>query len=145
MGDVVRNQGHASGMAGEFFILERLFRLGCEPTLSLGNAKKIDILVEPKSQIGRVKKISVKTIKSKTKWPIIKIKDELLLTDESLFIALVYYHDFSDLKTDPFVWIVPANKIKDMSESWFEYLAINYKRKLDQLEVYANAWHLISM
>jgi hypothetical protein len=40
-----RNSGHATGMGGEFLVMERLFRLGHEPALTLGDAKSSDIIV----------------------------------------------------------------------------------------------------
>ena len=65
-----RKSGHATGMAGEFFVMERLFRLGHEPALTLGNAKSIDVIVRTKS--GNLKTVSVKALRGGGKWPVDK-------------------------------------------------------------------------
>lgn len=57
----VRRSTHDSAMAGEFFVMEALYRLGHQPALTLGNAKSVDILVRNKR--GRLIEVSVKTVR----------------------------------------------------------------------------------
>jgi hypothetical protein len=61
-----RRSGHATGMADEFFVMEKLYRLGPQSALMMGNAKSIDILV--RTALGKVREISVKAIRSGGKW-----------------------------------------------------------------------------
>ena len=61
-----RRDGHATGMAGEFFVMEKLFRLGHEPALTLGNAKSIDVLVRRSD--GTLREVSVKAIRGGGRW-----------------------------------------------------------------------------
>jgi hypothetical protein len=49
-----RKSTHETGMAGEFFVMEQLFRLHHEPALTLGNAKNIDIIVRTQSGVLKV-------------------------------------------------------------------------------------------
>lgn len=56
----MRRNGHATGMAGEFFVMEKLFRLGHEPALTLGNAKSVDILLRKSDD--SLREVSVKAM-----------------------------------------------------------------------------------
>jgi hypothetical protein len=47
-------------MAGEFFVMEKLFRLGHEPALTLGNAKSVDILLRKSDD--SLREVSVKAM-----------------------------------------------------------------------------------
>jgi len=60
-----RGDGHATGMAGEFFVMEQLFRRGHLPALTLGNAKTVDIFVKTTNGTYQV---SVKSIRGGGKW-----------------------------------------------------------------------------
>jgi hypothetical protein len=79
-----RKSTHESGMAGEFFVMEALYRLGHEPALTLGNAKLIDILVQTKK--GATKRISVKAIRGGGKWG---VGDANLSKQKELFFVLL--------------------------------------------------------
>ena len=119
-----RKSGHASGMAGEYFVLERLFRLGHEPALTLGNAKSIDILVQTRA--GTIKRISVKAARGGGKWPVDK-RD--LSGEKDLVFVFLLYRKFEDPKTDPDVWIMPAPEVEIRKRKWFDRSAIYYSHR----------------
>ena len=132
-------KGHSTGMAGEFFVMERLFRLGCEPALTLGNAKTIDILVNTISK--GVIKISVKSTRAGGKWPIGK---ENFAHEENLFFVFLLYNDFKNLESDPIVWIMPAPDVETRKKPWISGSAIYYSHKqyaVTDLNQFKNAWH----
>jgi hypothetical protein len=137
-----RKSGHATGMAGEFFVMERLFRLGHEPALTLGNAKSIDIIVRTKS--GGLKTVSVKAVRGGGKWPV--GNDDTSRRPDLIFVLLLY-KDFENVTTDPEVWVMPASAVQSRKEPWFEGSAIYYSHKEltpKDLEDYKNAWHHIA-
>lgn len=137
-----RKSGHATGMAGEFFVMERLFRLGHEPALTLGNAKSIDIIVRTKS--GGLKTVSVKAVRGGSKWPV--DKDDISHKQELIFVLLLY-KNFEKVTTDPEVWVMPAPDVQARKKPWFERSAIYYSHKEHtpkDLEHFKDAWHYIA-
>jgi hypothetical protein len=66
MNNKSRAYGNSTAMAGEFFVMETLYRLGYQPSLTLGNAKSIDILVETHTK--RLFEVSVKAVRGGGKW-----------------------------------------------------------------------------
>ena len=137
----VRVDGHATAMAGEFYVMEKLFRLGHSPALTLGNAKKIDILLETRK--GRVFTINVKAIRGGDKWGVGRND---LTTDLNLFFVFLYYKNFSDILANPEAYIVPAKNIEIMKRTWHDQFAIylghkNYGVRAE-LRPYANNWSL---
>ena len=129
-------------MAGEFFVMERLYRLGHEPALTLGNAKSIDIIVRSKS--GSLKTVSVKSVTGGGKWPVDKID---MSHEEKLIFVLLRYKNFKDVTTDPEVWVMPAYEVESRKRPWFKKSAIYYSHKEaapKDLEKFKNAWHHIA-
>lgn len=109
-----RKSGHATGMAGEFFVMERLFRMGYEPALTLGNAKTVDILV---GRLGNQtpKRISVKTVCGGGKWG---IGDTDLSSEKGLVFVFLLYRYFDDLTASPDVWVMPAKDVEARKQGW---------------------------
>jgi hypothetical protein len=129
-------------MAGEFFVMERLFRLGHEPALTLGNAKSIDIIVRTNN--GKLKTISVKSARGGGKWGVEKY--DLTTRDDLVFVFLLY-KTFEDVKSDPQVWIMSAADVEKRKRPWFEKSAIYYSHRIQtpaDLDDFKNAWHVIA-
>lgn len=136
-----RNSGHATGMAGEFYVMERLFRLGHEPALTLGNAKHIDILVKTKT--GRVKTISVKAVRAGGKWP---VGNSDFSSQKDMVFVFLLYKKFADVQTSPEVWVMPAKDVEARKGKWFDSYGIYYshaKLGVPDLENYRDAWHYV--
>lgn len=135
-----RADGHATGMAGEFFVMERLFRLGALPALTMGNAKAIDILVRTAG--SRHVAINVKAVRGNAgKWTV--GADDYSGRDDLMFVFLLY-RNFSDLTSSPSAWIVPADDVERIKRPWLSNggFAV-YQSSRDELEPFFNAWHLI--
>lgn len=137
-----RKSGHATGMAGEFFVMERLFRAGHEPALTLGNAKNIDILVA--TSAGKLRTLSVKAVRGGGKWPVGKA--DLSTRDDLIFVFLLY-RSFESLTTDPHVWVMPAAHVETRKRPWIVGSAIYYAHGTHvppDLTEYRDAWHHVA-
>lgn len=133
-------KGHITGMAGEFFVVEKLFRLEHEATLTLGNAKSIDIF--SKSPSGKLWEVSVKAIRGGGKWG---IGNENYGGRAGLVFVLLYYKKFSDLSASPDVWVIPAVQAERMKRQWHKQYAIFYYRKYrDELVQFKDAWEYLT-
>jgi len=124
----VENPGHATGMAGEFFVMEQLFRLGHLPALTLGNAKNVDILVKTKS--GRQLSISVKAVRGQGKWP---VGTRSLLEETDLIFVFLLYEDFENPASYPKAWIMKAADVEVRKRPWIkDTFAIFYREPQHQ-------------
>jgi hypothetical protein len=94
---------HTTGMAGEFHVMELLFRLGHEPALTLGNAKSVDILT--RSPQGNLYAVSVKAMRGGGKWG---IGNHDYSKEKNLVFVLLQYKKFSDLIELPEIWVIPG-------------------------------------
>lgn len=120
--------------------MEKLFRLGHEPALTMGNAKAIDVLVLRKD--GKKVEVSVKAIRGGGKWGL-PIEDESKRRDR--VYVLLHYSDFEDPAAAVNVFVVPAPEAEHLKERWFAKKAIycsNFERR-KRLEKYRDAWHLV--
>ena len=92
-----------TGMVSEFYVLSVLLRCGINANLTLGNQKKVDIIVNNK---GVAMTIDVKGLKSSGDFIIgnyMESKD-----DKNHFYIFVYYSDFENIKENPELFVVPA-------------------------------------
>ena len=129
-------------MAGEFYVMERLFRLGHEPALTLGNAKSIDIIVRTKA--GGLRTVSVKAAQGGGKWPVGK---QDLSREKDLVFVFLLYRKFNDVTTDPDVWVMPAVDVERRKKGWLVGSAIFYAHKqlaAPDLKQFKDAWKHIA-
>lgn len=136
-----RSDGHATGMAGEFFVMEQLFRLGHLPALTLGNAKMVDIFVKT---VGGTYEVSVKAVRGGGKWGVGKAATDYTGFDKLIFVFLLY-RDFANVTERPAVYVVPAPKVQELKRHWIgDLAAVYYSHKrhsvLDQLAAYKDYW-----
>ena len=95
-----------TGMVSEFYVLSVLLRCGINANLTLGNQKKVDIIVNNK---GVAMTIDVKGLKSSGDFIIgnyMESKD-----DKNHFYIFVYYSNFENVKENPELYVVPATEI----------------------------------
>ena len=134
-------KGHSTGMAGEFHVMELLYRLGHEPALTLGNAKSIDILT--KSPKGNFYEISVKAIQAGGKWGLGKKED--YSNQKNLVFVLLHYRKFGYLSELPIVRVIPARIAEKIKREWqYTQSALYiYKADLPEMDKYLDAWHYL--
>jgi len=140
MAEKTRADGHATGMAGEFFVMERLFRLGVLPALTVGNAKTVDILV--RSLTGKNLAVSVKAVRNTSgKW---SVGSEDYSDQSDLIFVFLLYDDFGNLETSPRAWVIPAVDVEQIKLPWMSkggYAVYHGSRiQTQSLEQYENAW-----
>ena len=135
-----RRSSHATGMAGEFFVMERLFRMGYEAALTLGNTKRVDILVYDMDG-QRQKKISVKTVRDGGgKWG---VGHDDLSGEKDLVFVFLLYADFDDPTTNPDVWVMPAKDVETRKRGWLDGASAIYysgSNAPDDLDKFKDAW-----
>jgi hypothetical protein len=132
--------GYFTAMAGEFFVLEKLYRLGHIGTLTFGNAKSIDIIAKTGS--GKLREISVKAIRGGGKWGVDR---ERAAAKSALLYVLLHYRDFGDPASSPEVFVIPALDAQSLKRRWFGGKAIycsNAKHRA-RLEPFRDRWDLI--
>jgi hypothetical protein len=127
-------------MAGEFLVMEKLYRLNHQPALTMGNAKSIDILVRTAS--GRLREISVKSICRTGKWGI-GVDD--VSRRSNLFFVLLDYGNFGDVTSAPDVFVLPARTADKLKLPWISGPAIycDTKAHRARVEPFRDAWGLI--
>lgn len=134
-------KSHITGMAGEFFVMEKLFRLGHEASITLGNAKSIDIFC--KAQSNNLYEVSVKAIRGGGKWGIGKTDYS---KHKNLVFVLLHYKKFDEISSLPEVWVIPAREAEKLKNSWFENFAVycSNKEHREKIEKYRDAWHYLA-
>ena len=100
------HSGYNTNLAAEFHVLSVLHRLGLNASLTLGNRKSVDIVVECR---GKLLTVDVKGMASRTNWPLDNFRPDRGLNH---FIALVTFNNkIGDPSVAPTVFLVPATKI----------------------------------
>lgn len=106
MNTVNQTVNQTTGIVSEFYVLSVLLRCGINANLTLGNQKKVDIIVNNK---GVVMTIDVKGLKSSGDFIIgnyFESKD-----DKNHFYIFVYYSNFENVKENPELYVVPATEV----------------------------------
>lgn len=103
---MANNIGYNTNLAAEFYVLSVLHRLGLNASITLGNRKAIDIVVEAN---GKIMTIDVKGMASRTNWPMDNFKSA---ANPNHFMAFVSFNNkIADPSVPPTTFIVPANKV----------------------------------
>jgi hypothetical protein len=132
-----RRSSDATAMAGEFFVMQALYRLGHQPALTMGVAKSIDILV--RTATGQLLEVSVKSVCGGGKWG---VGTEDLSTCENRIFVFLHFTAFEDVNQLPDVFVIPASQVEQLKEEWFEQYAVYFSNaeRRAPLEQYRNAW-----
>ena len=96
-----------TNLAGEFWVLSTLNRLGIEAQLTLGNKKSVDILVIRNSTVYT---LDVKALAKRYDWPADNIK--VLNNPNHVYILLTFNGNIFDPSVNPSIWIIPSDKLK---------------------------------
>ena len=103
MGNAV---AYNTNLAAEFYVLSVLHRIGLDASITLGNRKAIDIVVESR---GKVLTIDVKGMAGRTNWPMDNFKSA---DTPNHFVAFVSFNNkIGDPSVPPTTYIVPAKEV----------------------------------
>ena len=95
-----------TGLASEFYVLSALLRNSVDANITLGNQKKVDIIINNK---GVAMTIDVKSLRSTGDFIIGNYKENK--DDKNHFYIFVYYSNFENVKENPELYVVPATEI----------------------------------
>ena len=132
---------YQTAMAAEFFVMSALYRLGLDASLTLGNRKRVDILVERPGKPPIT--IDVKGLRDRTEW---LLGGWERMDDDSHFLIFVSFESgFGDLGKTPTCFVVPQSRVaqfaKEFRSGKSTFYGVAYGRIRDS--EYLNAWHLI--
>ena len=95
-----------TGLASEFYVISALLRNSVDANITLGNQKKVDIVVNCN---GTAFTIDVKSLRSTGDFIIGNYKENK--DDKNHFYIFVYYSNFENVKENPELYVVPATGI----------------------------------
>jgi hypothetical protein len=122
-----------TGIASEYLILSKLYRLELEAYISQGNKKSVDIRV---IRNGQPVSIDVKSVRGYSSL----VVNNVVPKDDHYIIFVVYNNKFDDLNYPPEIFIVPSIELPEITETYKKE-----KRVMKgSLEKYYNKWHYIS-
>ena len=107
-----RADGHKTGLAGEFFVAAELLKRGLQTSLTLGNAKAIDLFAV--NDKGTQFTIQVKAVRSRNHFPL----DPNRIASKCIYVFVV----LNKLGTPPDYYIVPGVDFHSRPEKfgkWF--------------------------
>jgi hypothetical protein len=128
-----------TNLASEFYVASQLFRLGYTVTITLGNAKEIDIIA---CKNGKIVTIDVKGLKNTTNWPL----NPKRIKPDHFYVLVTYKNNFGDIETHPEVFVIPSGEIKRVLGSWSgrpDIKAVGYNKI--RTSKYLNAWNLLKV
>ena len=118
-----------TGIASEYLILSKLYRLELEAYISQGNKKSVDIRLIKND--GSPISIDVKSVRGYSSLVINNVEAK-----ENHFVVFVIYNNkFEDLTTEPEIYVVPTNELEAITETYGEEKRVmkgklgNYKNK----------------
>ncbi len=124
-----------TGIASEYLILSKLYRLELEAYISQGNKKSIDIRVIKDN--GETLSIDVKSVRGYSSLVVNNVEPK----ENHFLIFVVYNNKFEDLNLEPEIFIVPSQKICEPLVSVFKEEKRVMKGKLAD---YKDKWNLLT-
>lgn len=109
-----------SNLASEYLVMSLLFRAGFRPSITLGNKKAVDIIIEDNK--GGIKTIDVKGLKGTTGFP---IGQKHIVRPGHYYIFVSFLNKFKNPFSISEVYVVPSVRIKDLlylspNKEWVE-------------------------
>ncbi len=124
-----RANSYNTGMASEYLILYKLYRLGLDAYMSLGNKKSVDIIIHKEENTLT---IDVKSVRDYSSIPVNNVKPK----KNHFIIAVVYNQKFENIEIEPDIYIIPSFEIDEIKKSWGE----QHRLMKTSLEKYKNKW-----
>ena len=134
----MRANSFNTGIASEYLILSKLYRLDLEAYISQGNKKSVDIRVIRKNNTPV--SIDVKSVRAYSSLVVNNVKPK----DNHFLVFVIYNNKFEDLKIEPEIFIIPSIELFNADLKLTETYG-NEKRVLKgKLKDYKNKWEYIS-
>ncbi len=124
-----------TGMAGEFLVAGKLFKMGLQVSITLGNAKSIDLLAH-NTETGENFNIQVKTLRQANCFDL----DATKIEKEYIYIFVILGGE--DPKENERYFLVRGTELKNNLDGFFGK-SINSERKTvnyGSLKIYENDW-----
>ncbi|UZO82114.1 hypothetical protein NBT05_06480 [Aquimarina sp. ERC-38] len=119
-----------TGIASEYLVLSKLYRLELEAYVSQGNKKSIDIRVITSD--GESISIDVKSVRGYSSL----VVNNIVETKNHFIVFVIYNNKFSEVDIAPDIYVVPSSKIKDIKSSFGKQDRV----MKGVLEDYKNKW-----
>lgn len=126
-------------LAGEFWVLSALNRLGIEAQLTLGNKKSVDILVIRNSTIYT---LDVKALADRYDWPADNIRE--FQDPNHVYVLLTFDGNIADPSVNPSVWIIPSDKLKPFIKKYSSRSVISRSLIMNNGSNYQNNWEYLT-
>ncbi len=123
-----------TGIASEYLILSKLYRLELEAYMSQGNKKSVDIRVIKKD--WTTLSIDVKSVRGYSSLVVNNVESR----ENHFLVFVVYNNKFEDINVNPDIFIVPSEKVCEPLVSIFKEEKRVMKNKL--LE-YKDRWDFL--
>ncbi len=108
----MRADSFNTGVASEYLILSKLYRLDLEAYISQGNKKSIDIRVVTKD--NSAVSIDVKAVRGYSSI----VVNNVSFKENHIIAIVVYNNKFEKLDYEPEIFIIPSLEIADISETY---------------------------
>ena len=112
MVEKTRANSFNTGIASEYLILSKLYRLELEAYVSQGNKKSIDIRVI--TDEGEPISIDVKSVRGYSSLVVNNVID----AKNHYLVFVIYNNKFSEIDIVPDIYILPSSKIKNLKSSF---------------------------
>ncbi len=128
-----RADGQRTGLAGEFFVAAELLRHGLQASLTMGNAKAIDLFAH-NEVTGKTFAVQVKSVRNRNYFPI----SHRSVVEDHIYVFVIVHAPGKSLE----YFIVPGVELLRRPEQfgrWYldtKFPAIHPKH----LELYRDAW-----
>jgi len=127
-----------TGIASEFYVAGELYRLGYNVTITFGNTKAIDLLIQKDLEVYKVQVKGIQTTKSIC-WNVDKTK----VTGDLYFVLINLHVD--QPKQKPEFFILTGNEVielfKDTKSSGQKRTYLDYK-KIKTLKIHQDRWQI---
>jgi hypothetical protein len=131
----MRANAFNTGIASEYLILSKLYRLDLEAYMSQGNKKSVDIRVIKED--GQTLTVDVKSVRGYSSLVVNNVEPKL----NHFIVFVIYNNKFDNLNEHPDIYIVPSEEIREPLVSTFK----KEKRVMKGgLEPFKDKWHFIS-
>lgn len=137
--ETVKLEKSQTGIASEFYVAGEMSRLGYNVTVTFGNTKSIDLLVEKDDKVFKVQVKGMQSTERSICWNVDKTK----ITD-GIYFVLVNLH-VNDVKAKPEFFVLTGKEVmnlfKDTPKEGQKRTYLDYK-KIKSLNIYQDRWQI---